>query len=553
MAWTTQYASMSSSTTARSSTPRSGASDAGPAGTSCWLPAGRPSCSSVCASSATRRSRSTAGSCSRSRSASRPSSHRGARPDEGAAHRRPGRRRLRPARPRPPCRAASGHRHPRAGAPPPRSVDRSRGRARRVGPRLRPDPRPAALPERPAHRGRSLVHRDVGQHAPGGAARRRAGGRLDQGARRQARRGRHLPRSRAPFAPAHPSRALDPCGRRRRACDHQGRREQPDRELERPGRRAHRPRAQPHPEARLRARPSRAPGRGGPVHGPALPAAAALRAATDLAQPMSVTRLVVAVLVLASLAAGGTTFSAFSKTTSDANDRLQSARIFPRDRTVVAQTVSDASGPASNKTNPTAYADSLVLTTSAPATTFAGNRYLDIDLAGYVPDGLTSSAVSAEIDFGDNNIDTKKSCMYFETRRASTGAVLDTSGSAAAPLACNSGAIPIPVTQTLTAVTSAAIANDLRLRIYFDNEGANAVRISRVVVRFVAYGHTWTLRPTAGIDSLDSTPAVLAWGPAKADGTAWQNATIWPASFSATKYVTFGFPDSVPGSAVVSA
>jgi hypothetical protein len=268
---------------------------------------------------------------------------------------------------------------------------------------------------------------------------------------------------------------------------------------------------------------------------------------------MSVTRLVVAVLVLASLAAGGTTFSAFSKTTSDANDRLQSARIFPRDRTVVAQTVSDASGPASNKTNPTAYADSLVLTTSAPATTFAGNRYLDIDLAGYVPDGLTSSAVSAEIDFGDNNIDTKKSCMYFETRRASTGAVLDTSGSAAAPLACNSGAIPIPVTQTLTAVTSAAIANDLRLRIYFDNEGANAVRISRVVVRFVAYGHTWTLRPIAGIDSLDSTPAVLAWGPAKADGTAWQNATIWPASFSATKYVTFGFPDSVPGSAVVSA
>jgi hypothetical protein len=269
---------------------------------------------------------------------------------------------------------------------------------------------------------------------------------------------------------------------------------------------------------------------------------------------MKTARLIAAVLILAGLAAGGKTFSAFSKTTSNASDRLQSARIFPHDRTVVAQKISDASGAAANDaTNPVAYADSLLLTTSAAATTFASNRYLDIELAGYVPDGLTPTSVQAEIDFGDNNIDAQRSCLYFETRRASTDAVLNTWGSPASPLACNSGTIPTPVTQTLTAVTSAAIANDLKLRLYFSDEGANAVLISRVVVRFVSLGHTWTVRPIAGSDSLDTTPGALQWGLAKADGSSWQNSTIWPAAYNAAKYVTFGFPDAVPASAIVSA
>ena len=153
-------------------------------------------------------------------------------------------------------------------------------------------------------------------------------------------------------------------------------------------------------------------------------------------KPMSVARLVVAVLVLASLAAGGKTFSAFSKTTSNANDRLQSARIFPRDRAVPAQTFSDvSSGTAIPTVNPLAFADATTLTTSPAATTFASNRYIDVELSGTVPDGLPATTASAEIDFADNNTDTKQSCLYFESRRISTDAVLNTWGSPAAPLA----------------------------------------------------------------------------------------------------------------------
>jgi hypothetical protein len=267
-------------------------------------------------------------------------------------------------------------------------------------------------------------------------------------------------------------------------------------------------------------------------------------------------RFVVFGLILLAVVAGsvGETFSKFTGTTTNANDRVAAQRIFARDRAVPAQAISDAvDGTAADVANPLPFADTSVLNTSSGATTFATNRYVDVELAGTAPAGLTPSTVTAEIDFGDNNTDAKQSCMYFESRRISTDAVLNTWGSAASPLGCNSGTVPMAISQPLTAVTSATIANDLKLRIYFKDEGANAVRLSRVNVKFVAYGKTWTLYPVSYTDALDTTPAPVPWGVASADGNAWQYPANAPGSYTATKSVSFGFPESVPGSGVISA
>ena len=99
------------------------------------------------------------------------------------------------------------------------------------------------------------------------------------------------------------------------------------------------------------------------------------------------------------------------------------------------------------------------------------------------------------------------------------------------------------MTQTLSAVTSAAIANDLKLRIYFKDEGANAALLSRVAVRFVAYGAH--LDAAAARRGRQPRHHARDRGLGPGQGRRHRrrpNATNWPASFTATKYVIVRLP-----------
>jgi predicted ribosomally synthesized peptide with SipW-like signal peptide len=219
----------------------------------------------------------------------------------------------------------------------------------------------------------------------------------------------------------------------------------------------------------------------------------------------------------------------------------------PSDTSIVPSwKIDDNSGGGTTAIYTPAFADALFLKTSSPALAFAANRYVDVDFANFAPTGQTADRVTAEVDFADDNGDAKTSCMYMEVRRASTGAVLETHGSPTAPLGCQPLDTAFTVSQPL-AVKDTNVANDLRLRIYFDSAGTNAIRLYRAVVKVVLLGRTWTLLPATTDDALDSTPTgSVPWGLSRVDTTAYRNAANWGNAYDARKYLALVFPDTVP-------
>jgi predicted ribosomally synthesized peptide with SipW-like signal peptide len=225
--------------------------------------------------------------------------------------------------------------------------------------------------------------------------------------------------------------------------------------------------------------------------------------------------------------------------------------------TVPAWSLIDASAgaPGTTITHPLAYADSLYVKPSNPGKTFATNRWFDVDFADYAPSGQVPESVTAEVDFSDDNKDKQKTCMYFEARRASTAAVLGTYGSSTTPLGCTAAATPLTVTQSLTSVVpNTDVANDLRLRLYFRDDGGNAMRIWRVVIKVVLLGKTWTLQATNYVDALDgSAGASQPWALAKVDTVAYSNTNNWPNAYNASRYLQMTFPSTVPAKARLTA
>jgi hypothetical protein len=270
---------------------------------------------------------------------------------------------------------------------------------------------------------------------------------------------------------------------------------------------------------------------------------------------MTRARIVAGLLVAAALAAAASapTFSRFTSSTSNANNRVVADRIFPRDRVVPAWNLTDASGSAVDDTEELAFNDARYIDTSNASSAFASNRWYDVELADLAPAGLTPTSVTAEVDFSDDNGDGKTTCMYLEARRISTDAVIGTHGTSGSPLACEPDVVAHTVSQSLPEVTSTTIANDLKLRLFFSDEGNNAVRIHRVVVKAVVYGKTWTLLPVATNDALDTVATgTTPWQLGRVDATAFRNASNWPASYNSGRYLSFTFPATVPGGASVT-
>ena len=272
---------------------------------------------------------------------------------------------------------------------------------------------------------------------------------------------------------------------------------------------------------------------------------------------MSRVRLVLLVLILLAVAGGSVraTFSAFTASTNNTGDQVQTARIFPRDRAVPTWDFTDTSGTAAAVTDQLAFDDTAFVTTTAAAAAFSTTRWYDVELSDFAPKGLTPSSVTAEVDFADNNTNAATACMYFQLRTASTDAPLSTYGSAASPLGCEPSTSPTTVSQLLssTDVPTTDAADDLKLRLYFNNAGNIAVRIYRVVIKVVVHGKTYTLLPTTSNDAVDGVAAgVVPETLVKADTTAYTNGTNWGNTYSATKSMTFRFPATVPGAAVVS-
>lgn len=196
----------------------------------------------------------------------------------------------------------------------------------------------------------------------------------------------------------------------------------------------------------------------------------------------------------------------------DVDADLSSGAIFPGERVTTAFDLRDrSSGSEVDASSPLAVAaDGRTTATSAWATTFASDRYLEFDLNAPLPAGLALSSASFTFRFASTGA-AGTACYYIEVRRLSTGAVLATHGSALVPLACVTGTTFSSTTTPLPAVDSTDVGNDLRIRVFGRDSGGNGMSIDRsTVVGDTAYA-AFELYPVMFRDGADSTPAELPW------------------------------------------
>jgi hypothetical protein len=222
--------------------------------------------------------------------------------------------------------------------------------------------------------------------------------------------------------------------------------------------------------------------------------------------------------------------------------------------------VTDAStGTAVDTSGPPAFAaDGRTGASGNFATTFSTSRYIQFDYYPALPTGLTVAGVNFNFRFasGRNN---DNACYYFDVRRASTGAVLGTHGSAASPIACNSTLTYSSLSTPLPEITSSADADDLRVRMYFQTQGRGVTTDLATVTGTYSDGifsnTPFTLNDSIDTDASSGTATNFPWGLAAAGdsgATAAYQTGAWSSAFSSTRYLDFVFPSNVPAGSVIS-
>lgn len=193
---------------------------------------------------------------------------------------------------------------------------------------------------------------------------------------------------------------------------------------------------------------------------------------------------------------------------------IGAGRIFAVDRDTTAFSVSDASGgSATDASSATAFVgDGLTVTTSSWATGFAADRYLDFEMNGPLPTGLTVGSASFRLAFASATTGST-ACYYFEVRQPQ-GTVLETIGSAANPVACVTGTTPSSTTTSLSAVGATDIANGLHIRVYGRDSTAGGSVVDAATVTGDYELATFTLYPIVLSDAADTTVGITRWGPA---------------------------------------
>ena len=258
------------------------------------------------------------------------------------------------------------------------------------------------------------------------------------------------------------------------------------------------------------------------------------------------------------LAAGvtaGVALAAFSSTTATTGT-FTSKRIYGAARTTTAFQLDDAAdGSAAGSAATLAFADGAYLRTKQwTGAAFDPTHYLDVDLNSSLPDGVAVTGAAVSVRFSDDlGGGGENFCYYLDVRRASTGAVLGTYGSAAAPLGCETAAVLTTVTTSVPALTTTDDLNDLRVRIYGRHSTGKEARFDAVTVGATMLGIGVTLYPERQDDAANAVSAVARWGVAHAgDGASFQTGGNWSSSFAANRHVTATFPKYVPGAAQVT-
>ena len=211
-----------------------------------------------------------------------------------------------------------------------------------------------------------------------------------------------------------------------------------------------------------------------------------------------------------------------------------------------------AGGSAVNVSDPIAFAsDGRTVTTSTPPTSFSTNRYLEIDANGPLPTNASPTSAAFNMRFAAS-AGSSTACFYFDLRRASTNAVLATHGSSANPVGCVAGTAQTSFSTALPEVSSTAIANDLRARVYIRRSGGAAPIVDQAAVSVVSSQGAFALYDDVFTDRLDGGATTRTWPLVASGGPTYVSASTWPTAFSSSRYLQLTFPAYVPTGATVS-
>jgi hypothetical protein len=195
-------------------------------------------------------------------------------------------------------------------------------------------------------------------------------------------------------------------------------------------------------------------------------------------------------------------------------------------------------------------ADSRTLPTGAWTSSF-GTRYIEFDMNDPLPSGLTVSDAAFNFRFaaaGGGEI----ACFYFELRRISTDEVISTHGSTSSPVQCVTGTTYQTVSTTLPQLTTSALANDVRIRVYARESASKLINLDLATVTGSAASTAFTLQAIRYQDAT-ATASTTRWGPAtSADNFNFPTSGNWANSFSTSRWVKFNFPAHVPSGATVT-
>jgi hypothetical protein len=225
-----------------------------------------------------------------------------------------------------------------------------------------------------------------------------------------------------------------------------------------------------------------------------------------------------------------------------------------RTLTTSAWNLADASAGGSpvNVSDQIAFAaDGRTLTTSSPPTSFSTNRYLQIDANGPLPANASPTSATFTMRFAAAGA-TRTACFYFDVRRASTNAVLATHGSAATPVGCVTGTTQTTFSTALPEVSSTAIANDLRARVYVRRSGGGAPTVDQAALSVVTGLGTFDLYDDELTDQLGGSATDRTWPLVASGGPTYVSDSDWSTSFSTSRYLRLTFPAYVPSGATVS-
>lgn len=227
----------------------------------------------------------------------------------------------------------------------------------------------------------------------------------------------------------------------------------------------------------------------------------------------------------------------------------------PQSITTAPYNVRDASsGTETDVSHQFAFAgDGKTAGLSAWGTAYSASRYLDFNMSTAAPSGLSVSG--ATFDFTFSSSGANQTCFYFEVRRVSTGAVLATHGDATTPVACATSTTMVSTSTALPEVTTTAIANDLKIRVF----GKNAASLSSIedlatVTATTASGTFTLFAASVGDAASGAAPVTYPWSLEAADGTLLVTTSGWDTAFNTSKYMKLSYPAYAPsGASAVSA